>query len=77
MGMCDVFTRIRPQNVVIRYQFTGLGYAGRPGGMVPTITVSLKELQFNWVALSGLLGLGPITIPGLKTTITGEDLQGS
>lgn len=83
LGMCDVYDRIRPANVVIRYQHTGLGYAGRPGaaigvgGMVPTITVSLVNLPFNWVALDGLLGLGPIAIPGLRTTITGEDLSGS
>ena len=30
-GMCDIFPRIRPQNVVIVYTQTGLGYAGRPG----------------------------------------------
>ena len=77
LGMCDVFDRIRPQNVVIRYQYTGLGYAGRPGGAVPTVTVSLTGLTFDFVALNTLLGLGPITIPGLHTTITGEDLRGS
>jgi hypothetical protein len=76
LGMCHVFTRITPQKVSIRYQYTGLGYAGRPGGLVPTITVSLKDIDFDWVAMSSLVpGVGPITIPGLRTTITGEDLN--
>jgi hypothetical protein len=76
LGMCDVFGRIGRQNVIVRYQYTGLGYAGRPGGMVPTVTVSLIGLQFDWVAMSSLVpGVGPITIPGLRTTITGEDLN--
>lgn len=77
MGMCDVYNRIRPENVVVRYQYTGLGYAGRPGGPVPTITVSLQDIDFEFVALDGLLGLGPVAIPGLRTTVTGEDLTGS
>jgi len=76
LGMCHVFTRITPQKVIVRYQYTGLGYAGRPGGLVPTITVSLKDIDFDWVAMSSLVpGVGPITIPGLRTTITGEDLN--
>jgi hypothetical protein len=76
MGMCDIYNRIKPENVVVRYQYTGLGYAGRPGGPVPTITVGLQGLEFNFVALDGLLGLGPIAIPGLRTTMTAEDLNG-
>jgi hypothetical protein len=80
-GMCDIYDRVTPANVIIRYQYTGLGYAGRPGtygragGAVPTITVSLSGLNFNFVFMGDLLGLGPIPIPGLHTTITGEDLN--
>lgn len=77
LGMCDIYDRIAPANVIIRYQYTGLGYAGRPGGAVPTITVNLTGLNFNFVFLNGLLTLGPVPIPGLNTTITGEDLNGS
>jgi hypothetical protein len=80
-GMCDIYDRITPANVTVRYQYTGLGYAGRPGsygrtgGAVPTITVSLSGLNFNFVFMGDLLGLGPILIPDLRTTITGEDLN--
>lgn len=73
-GMCDVFDRIQPQNVIITYQHTGLGFVTRPGGPVPTITVELTGLTYNYAFLSGLLGFGPVTMPPMRTTATGEDL---
>jgi len=60
--------------VQIVYAQTGLGYAGRSGGPVPTITVSIQNLPFQFFFLGGLLGFGNINMPGLQTTITGEDL---
>jgi hypothetical protein len=72
-GMCDIFWRIRPQHVVVTYRQTGLGFAGRPGGPVPTITVELTGLTFNLPFLGSLLG--PITMPPMRTTATGEDMS--
>ena len=72
-GMCDVLSSITPTNVVIMYQQTGLGYAGRPGGPVPTITVSLQNMNFQFFFLSSILGK-TIPIPAMTTTITAEDL---
>lgn len=78
LGMCNIYDKIgSPANVIIRYQYTGLGYAGRPGGPVPTVTVRLTGITFNFVALDALASLGPVAIPGLNTTITGEDLRAS
>jgi TadE-like protein len=74
-GMCDIFPRIQPANVQIVYAQTGLGYAGRNGGPVPTITVSIQNLPFQFFFLGGLLGFANINMPGLQTTITGEDLS--
>jgi Flp pilus assembly pilin Flp len=74
-GMCDIFRRIQPANVQIVYAQTGLGYAGRNGGPVPTITVSIQNLPFQFFFLGGLLGFANINMPGLQTTITGEDLS--
>jgi hypothetical protein len=76
-GMCDIFTRITPDNVVITYSQTGLGYVGRPGGPVPTIAISLQNLPFQFVFLGGLRGFKDISIPALKTSITAEDLSSS
>ena len=75
-GMCDVFARILPANVVITYTQTGLGYAGRPGGPVPTITVTLQNLPFQFYFLGGLMGFGNIQIAPIAT-VTGEDLSSS
>jgi hypothetical protein len=77
LAMCHVYGRIRPQNVKITYEQTGLGFAGRPGGPVPTITLELTGLQFEFVFLNGLMGFGPITMPAMKTTATGEDMNTS
>lgn len=77
LGMCDLFPRITPQNVIVRYEETGLGFCGRPGGPVPTITVQLTGLTFDWVFIDALVpGVGNVVqIPGLRTTVTGEDLK--
>ncbi len=74
-GMCDVFSRITPANVVVTYAQTGLGFAGRPGGPVPTITVSLQNLPFRFFFLGGLARFQNIPIPPLTTSITGGDLS--
>jgi Flp pilus assembly protein TadG len=72
-GMCDILPAITAANVRIVYTQTGLGYAGRPGGPVPTITVSLQNLRFQFFFLSYLLGAS-VPIPAMTTTITAEDL---
>jgi hypothetical protein len=76
-GMCNIFTRVKPQNIEVRYQYTGLGYAGRPGGPVPTITVSLRGLQYDFFLLGAFIGTNSITMPSFATTVTGEDLNAS
>src|SRR5439155_4427226 len=77
IGMCHIFDRIGLANVVVVYTQTGLGYAGRPGGPVPTITVSLKNLPFRFFFLGSLIGFDNVEIPAMTTTITGEDLSSS
>jgi len=74
-GMCDVFSRIKPDNVVITYTQTGLGYAGRPGGPAPTVTIAVQNLPFQFFFLGGLMGFNNIQIPALTTSITAEDLS--
>jgi hypothetical protein len=74
-GMCDIFERITPENVNVTYSNTGLGFAGRPGGPVPTVTVTLTGLTYQFFALGALLGFGDVTLPDFKVTMTGEDLS--
>jgi TadE-like protein len=75
VGMCDIFPRITPADVKIVYAQTGLGYAGRPGGPMPTITVSIQNLPFQFYFLGGLMGFRNLQIPASTTSITAEDLS--
>jgi Flp pilus assembly protein TadG len=72
-GMCDVFPRITAANVKVVYSQTGLGYAGRAAGPVPTITVSLQGLTFQYFFLNNLFPA--FAMPSFATTITGEGLS--
>ena len=81
-GMCNMFDGIAPANVKILYTQPqraaalpgpGLGYAGRPCGPVPTITVQLQNLQFQYFFLAGLMSFTGFNNSPL-VTMTGEDL---
>ncbi|HTL16083.1 MAG TPA: TadE/TadG family type IV pilus assembly protein [Patescibacteria group bacterium] len=77
-GMCDVggSVRIGVRNVQIVYKQSGLGYAGRPGGPVPTVTVSLlPNLKFHYFFLNSLMKFADIPLPSMTTTFTGEALS--
>jgi hypothetical protein len=74
-GICDRYPFVTAENVSITYTHTGLGFAGRPGGPVPTITLQLTGLTFDFFALGALLELGQLTMPDFKVTMTGEDLN--
>lgn len=73
-GMCNFLSGITDSNVKVVYSQTGLGYAGRTAGPVPTITVSVENVPFQFFFLKGLMGFANRSIPGLATTITGEAL---
>ena len=72
-GMCHFFWRVTPANVRVTYEQTGLGFAGRTGGPVPTVTVTLQNLNFQFFFLGGLMGFGNIPIQPVAT-MSGEDL---
>src|SRR5207244_2918858 len=74
LGMCDIFWRIEPANVIIEYAQTGHGYVGRPGGPMPTVTVSLQNLPFYFLFLGGLIGFQDLQIPRSTAAMTAGDL---
>ncbi|AMY01719.1 TadE/TadG family type IV pilus assembly protein [Mesorhizobium ciceri] len=74
-GMCHFFPMLQPANVVVRYVATGLGYQTRPGGAVPTITVNLQGVTFQFFFLGALLDFNNLTMPSMLSTVTGEDLK--
>jgi len=75
---CANISRITPANVRIVYTQpgapAGLGFAGRPGGPVPTIKISLQNMPFRFFFLGDLLGFRDMQIPSAATRMTGEDL---
>lgn len=74
-GMQTFLPMLTKSEVQIQYQASGLGYWTRPGGPVPTITVSIVNHQFQFFFLGGLLGFDNITMPSMLSTVTGEDLK--
>lgn len=74
-GICDLYPRIQPANIVITYEQTGMGFAGRPGGPVPSVTVRVQNLQFSTPVLGIFSGLVNLTMPPFQTTVSGEDLR--
>ncbi|THK35411.1 pilus assembly protein [Ensifer sp. MPMI2T] len=74
-GICDLNWRIQPQNLVVTYQRSGLGYWGRPDGPVLTMRMEVRDITFDLPILGGLLGLDDVTIPAHPVTITTEDLR--
>jgi Flp pilus assembly protein TadG len=79
-GMCHFYPYLKRENVVVRYEATGLGFQGRGNvqgltAPVPTITVSLQNVKFHFFFLSGLLGFKDIDMPSMSSTVTGEDLN--
>ncbi len=79
-GMCNLHRRIATDpdaDVIVTYAHTGMGFSGRPGGPVPTITLQLTGLTFEFFALASLMGFEEIAMPDFKVTMTGEDLSGA
>jgi Flp pilus assembly protein TadG len=75
-AMCQLFPRIGPENVIVEYTQTGLGFAGRPGGPLPSITIRLTGINFDFVVLDNILGLTQISMSGLSASAPAEDMRG-
>lgn len=80
-GMCDIYDRIGTDNVRVTYEHTDVGYSTRPGGLVPTITVEIIGINFQFIFLDDIMGLfneqdlNQVPIPGLLTTMIAEDMR--
>lgn len=76
--MQDRFPQLEDDNVQVIYEATGLGYWTRPGGAVPSISVSIEGQPFDFFFLPDLPGFdgmqNQITMPNMQSTRTGEDL---
>ena len=69
--------RITPANVVIDYDYSGLGFAGNPYGpdVAPIVTVRIRDMEFE--SIVGQLFGGVIDKEGFASSLTLEDGTGS
>jgi hypothetical protein len=74
--MHEMDPAIQPQNVLVSYAGSGLGFAGDPNGpqISPIVTVKLTGLTFQPITS---LALATITLPDFKSALTAEDLSGT
>ena len=80
-----VFPTAQAANLRVEYSHIGLGFAGRPGAdLVPSVTVELTGLTFNFLFLDVVLDVltggaggvgGGIPMPPFTATLTAEDLN--
>ena len=81
--MREIFPRIAADNVAVEYGFINLGFAGRPCGPVPSVTVRLQNMSFDFIVIDALLNAffsgggfaSSLAMPDFTATLVGEDLN--
>jgi len=74
-GVCDVVSNVGPENIEITYASSGLGHAGNPGAPAPLITVTIKDLDFNYIFLDAFFPSKFTKIPSVSASVMSEDLR--
>ncbi len=74
-GICDVFADIRPENIEIKYEASGFGVAGLPAKPAPMITVTVRDLEFDYVFLDAFFPNVFSKIPPVSVSVMSEDLS--
>lgn len=74
--MRDIRADIQPTNVVVNYEYSGLGFSGDPNGpdVAPIVTVELRDLTYQPITLA-LFG-ATLDLPTLRYSLTSEDGEG-
>lgn len=75
--MQSIFPVLQANNVRLKYEYIGIGFAGGP--IFPAVTLTLTGVQWPAGPFAGvitLLGGGPgaTIMPDIRSTLTGEDL---
>jgi len=76
--MQQFFPAITPANVVISYEYSGLGYAGDPHGtdVAPLVVVKLRNMTFT-PNVFRFFGNTTVNLPSFATALTLEDGAGN
>ena len=81
--MRQIFGRVGTANVVVEYRAASLGFVGKPCGPVPSVTVRLQDMAFDFFVIDALAGLvaagsnlpSALPMPPFPATMVGEDLS--
>lgn len=75
--MAEINPDIEPQNIVVTYSWSGLGYSGDPNGpdVAPLTTVSLRNMQF--VPYTAFVFGGALNMPQFAYSLPMEDGSGT
>jgi len=73
-----IFPRLTAANVELRYEYSGLGYAGDPNGadVAPLVVVRLRNVVFKPVLMS-FFKTNSIGLPAFSASLTLEDGSGN
>jgi len=74
-GMCDLFGDVTVDNVKVSYTGSGLGRAGFPADPAPFITVTLTDLEYDFIFLDLIAPQGLKSIPDVRVSLMGEDIR--
>ena len=71
--MAQIYPGLAARNVVVDYDWSGLGYAGDPNGadLAPLVTVSLRDVEFR--PMTTMLFGVDLPLPSASYTLTMED----
>lgn len=72
--MQSIFPQMQAANLVVEYEDLQLAFDGR-GSPVASVTVRIVDMTFDFLIIDGLLGMGSISMPDFRTTLTTEDLR--
>lgn len=70
-GMCDLFKLLKPENITITYEDSGMGRAGNPPDLFPLVTIDIVDVEKDYVFL-GFLG---DQLMDARASAMGEDLK--
>lgn len=69
-----IFPQMQAANLIVEYEDLQLAFHGR-GSPVASVTVRIVDMTFDFLIIDGLMGMGTISMPEFRTTLTTEDLR--
>lgn len=76
-GMCAAVNTLKATQVEVEYTNSGLGIAGYPSGPRPLITVTVRDVEFDFAILNLVMPNSVVKLPDVKATALAEDLKGT